>query len=87
MKVKDDAGGDYGYDLAHELKAVLALPTSRRRRAPSGRRAGRSSCTATSATTRPTNADPRTTDQPAAAITSAASTCSACAAVRPVFAR
>jgi hypothetical protein len=28
--------GDYAYDLAHEMKAVLALPTSRPGRRPGG---------------------------------------------------
>ncbi|WP_300018577.1 hypothetical protein [Pseudonocardia sp.] len=38
MPVNDDASGDYGYDLAHELRSVLAMPLRRRPPlAPSGR--------------------------------------------------
>ena len=37
MPVNDDASSDYGYDLAHELRAALALPSSRRKAPPSGR--------------------------------------------------
>lgn len=41
MPVNDDLSGDYGYDLAHEVKAALHLPASRRRTPVSGRMAGR----------------------------------------------
>lgn len=42
MPVNDDASsGDYGYDLAHEMKSILNLPISRQRTPPSGRMAGR----------------------------------------------
>lgn len=42
MPVNDDASsGDYGYDLAHEMKSILTLPVSRRRTPPAGRMAGR----------------------------------------------
>lgn len=41
MPVNDDLSGDYGYDLAHEVRAALHLPASRRRAPVSGRMAGR----------------------------------------------
>lgn len=41
MPVNDDASGDYGYDLAHELKSVLAMPSSRRKPLPTYGRPGR----------------------------------------------
>lgn len=36
MSADPDYSGDYAYDLAHEMKAVLALPSSR----PAARRTG-----------------------------------------------
>lgn len=34
MSADHDYAGDYGYDLAHELRAVLQMPSSRARIRP-----------------------------------------------------